>query len=239
MSRIINSRKRLVMVLAFMAVALLAVSSLWTNSSFASGAKISKLYKDAALTTEGYQFASGETVYAQATSLTASRGYKFQVFDPSGAPVFLSANCQTGSTTATDSFSTGALSNAADFKWVLHEWTSSTCASGAVTEDADNTLTFNVAQATAYSDSGLGTPQGTFDAGQTAYVKVLGLNQSITAWSVTWIPPGTGCANTGGGDRPASDANGRLPSTSGSFLQYPPNISATGDVWTSQSQAHR
>src|SRR6266498_1481373 len=117
MSRIINSRKRLVIALGFMLTALVAASSLWTLSSFAAGAKIPKLYKDAALTTEGYQFASGETVYAMASGLTASRGYKFEVLDPSGVQVKL-GECKTGSTTATDNFSAGAVSNSADFKWV-------------------------------------------------------------------------------------------------------------------------
>ena len=189
------------------------------------GPKVDKLFRNAGLTDEAYQYALGETVFAQATNLTASRGYKLEVFNASNASVHLSA-CLTGATTATDSYTPVTLSTATAFRWVLHEWTSSTCASGAQSEDADNTLVFNVAQATAYTSSALTTTTTSYPGGATAFVVVNGM--AGANWSTTWVAPGVGvnCANTSGGDRPDTDANGKLPST---FLAYPPSETFADD----------
>jgi hypothetical protein len=189
------------------------------------GPKVNKLFRNAGLTDEAYQYALGETTFAQATNLNASFGYKLEVFNASNASVHLSA-CLTGATTATDSYTPVTLSNATAFRWVLHEWTSSTCASGAQGEDADNTLAFNVAQATAYTSSALTTPTTTYAGGATAFVVVNGM--AGANWSTTWVAPGVGvnCANTSGGDRPDADVNGKLPST---FLAYPPNETFADD----------
>jgi hypothetical protein len=58
-----------------------------------------------------------------------------------------------------------------------------------------------------------------------AYVAVAGLRQSINDWDVYWInPSGTvSCANTGGGDRPDSGADGKLPKTAPANLEYIPS----------------
>ncbi|QQG41414.1 MAG: chitobiase/beta-hexosaminidase C-terminal domain-containing protein [Candidatus Woesebacteria bacterium] len=189
-----------------------------------NGAKIDKLYKNAGLLTEGYQFAVNETVYAKATNLTTSRGYKFEAKNSSGVSMYLGA-CKTGSTTASDSFTPTTVSGSSSWTWILHEWSSNTCSSGPQSEDSDNTLAFNVAQATAYTTSGLSTTTTSYLTGATAYVKINGLHQNDNDWDVTWIKPDgtTACANTSSGDRPNSSSNGVLPDSSPSYLEYQPS----------------
>ena len=139
--------------------------------------------------------------------------------------------CKTGATTASDSYAPTTTSGASDWTWVIHEWTSNTCASGPQSEDADNTLGFNVAQATAYTSSALTTTATTFPAGATAFVVVNGLTQGDNDWNTTWVAPGVSCANTASSDRPDSDANGKLPSN---YLAYPP-ANTFADTWNKLS----
>ena len=194
------------------------------------GPRVNKIFSDAALTNEDYQFAVGDTVYAQATNLTAARGYKLEAFDAANVSQYLGP-CKTGATTASDSYAPTTPSGLADWTWVVHEWTSSTCVSGSQSEDADNTLGFKVAQATAYTSSALTTTTTAFPAGATAFVVVNGLDQSVNNWSTTWVATGVSCANTNAGDRPDSDANGKLPS---SYLAYPP-ANTFADAWNKLS----
>ena len=72
--------------------------------------------------------------------------------------------CKTGATTASDSYAPATLSGATDWTWVLHEWSTNNCTTGPQSEDADNTLGFNVASATTYANSTLTTQQTTFAA---------------------------------------------------------------------------
>ncbi|HEX7408304.1 MAG TPA: hypothetical protein VF515_11730 [Candidatus Binatia bacterium] len=169
-------------------------------------------------------FERGDTVYAQATGLNSSRGYTFEVQDASGSQKRLSS-CMTGATSFSDSYTTtsaDSLSNANDWNYLLHEYTSSTCASGA---QPDHTAAFHVAAAQAYVDSALTIPATTLSPGATVYVQVKGLPQSVNDYSVTWIKPSlsNACANTGGGDRPDSAANGTLPGSNPNYLEYPPS----------------
>ena len=50
-------------------------------------------------------------------------------------------------------------------------------------------------------------------------------------WDTTWVATGVSCANTSAGDRPDSDANGKLPS---SYLAYPP-ANTFADAWNKLS----
>ena len=210
---------------------ILGLSGVLASMTFTDGGpRVNKIFSDAALTNEDYQFAVGDTVYAQATNLTAARGYKLEAFDAANVSQYLGP-CKTGATTASDSYAPTTPSGLADWTWVLHEWTSSTCASGPQSEDADNTLGFNVAQATAYTSSALTTTTTAFPAGATAFVVVNGLDQSVNNWDTTWVATGVSCANTSAGDRPDSDANGKLPS---SYLAYPP-ANTFADAWNKLS----
>jgi hypothetical protein len=210
---------------------ILGLSGVLASMTFTDGGpKIDKIYSDAALANEDYQFAVGDTVYAKGTNLTAARGYKFEAFNAAGASQYLGL-CKTGATTASDSYAPTTPSGSTNWNWVLHEWTSSTCASGTQPEDGDNTLGFAVAQATAYTSSALTTSTTAFAAGATAFVVVNGLDQSSNNWNTTWVATGVSCANTNSSDRPDSDANGKLPS---SYLAYPP-ANTFADAWNKLS----
>ena len=179
-------------------------------------------------------FGVGDTSYVRADSATSTSGYKFEAFNAAGTSVYL-GSCKTGSATPSDSYAPTTISgsSSAQWKWVVHEWTSNNCTTGSQSEDADNTFTFPVAQPTVYSDSGLTTPQTIFGPSGTAYVVINGFIPGHNSAEITWIKPNgsVACANTGGGDRPDSSSAGRLPGTAGSFLQFPPNATATGDAW--------
>ena len=210
---------------------ILGLNGVLASMTFTDGGpRVNEIFSDAALTNENYQFAVGDTVYAQATNLTPARGYKLEAFNAANVSQYLGP-CKTGATTASDSYAPTTPSGLADWTWVLHEWTSSTCASGPQSEDADNTLGFNVAQATAYTSSALTTTTTAFPAGATAFVVVNGLDQSVNNWDTTWVATGVSCANTSAGDRPDSDANGKLPS---SYLAYPP-ANTFADAWNKLS----
>jgi VCBS repeat-containing protein len=199
-----------------------------------AGAKINKLFVDDVLTTEGYQIAAGDPIWAQATNLTSTRGYQFEVKGFDGSSVYSSV-CKTGSTSLSDKFPGGLLDQfaggAAGYKFVLHEFSTADC-TGEIPPDADNTLTFYVAQIFFYRNSILTDPADppTFNAGETVYTQVKGMAPGVTDWNTSWVKPvgTTACANTGGGDRPDADAAGALPNVAMSFLQYPPT---TGAAW--------
>src|SRR4051794_27859833 len=108
----------------WLAIGLLTVLALSTIGPVpidvaAAGPKMNKLFTDAALTDEDYQFAVGQTVYAQASSLSSNRGYKLEAKNASGASAYL-GSCKSGATTATDSYAPTTASGAADWTWVLH-----------------------------------------------------------------------------------------------------------------------
>lgn len=133
----------------------------FASTAMAAGPKVDKLFRDAALTNEDYIFSVGESVYARASNLITSRGYKLEARNASGVSVYL-GSCRTGATTATDSYTPTTVSNATDWTWVLHEWSTSNCSSGALSEDSDNTKAFNVARASVYANSALTILQNTF-----------------------------------------------------------------------------
>src|SRR5205823_2244309 len=99
--------------------------------------------------------------------------------------------------------------NAHQWSYIVEQYTDSGC----TTLQNTKSLNFLFAKATVYADAGLSVPQTTFGAGATAYVRLEGLQVNKTDYSATWILPSssTACANTLGGDRPDSNANGQLP----------------------------
>ena len=122
------------------------------------------------------------------------------------------------------------MSNATDWTFTIAQFLTADCSGSS---ENSKSKAFDVAKATIYADSGLTTLQSTFSVGTTAYVVVAGLEQNKGDSDAVWLLPSaaTACGNTAGGDRPDSNATGGLPNPAGSFLQYPPNTTATGDVW--------
>ena len=143
---------------------ILGLSGVLASMTFTdAGPKLDRIWSDAALTNEDYLFAVGDTVYVKAITLSATRGYKFEAKNAAGVSQYLGP-CKTGATTASDSYAPATLSGATDWTWVLHEWSTNNCTTGPQSEDADNTLGFNVASATTYANSTLTTQQTTFAA---------------------------------------------------------------------------
>jgi subtilisin family serine protease len=190
-----------------------------------------KLYSDTARTIERVVFERGDAVYAKATGLSTStsppaqvKSYKFEAFDKSGTSKGL-GSCITGSSsggTANDMYAiqvSDPVSDATEWRYVLHEYAGSTCGGAA----SDTTAFFDVADVESFADSARTTPKTVFAPGDTVYLRVLGYVDSANNISTTWIKPSTAvaCSNTSGGDR--ADA-----STSGTVLLEYPESSADG-----------
>ncbi|MBI4092106.1 MAG: chitobiase/beta-hexosaminidase C-terminal domain-containing protein [Candidatus Levybacteria bacterium] len=200
-----------------------------THTSFTDATL--KLYKDASRTTEGYQFALGDTVHAQASGLNTNHGFKFDVKDLDGTVIpGTTTICITGDAIPGFTYTTTDISDNRDFTFELHEWNSNNC-SGSESGGSPMTKTFNVASATAYTTSVLTDETTSYGVGSTAYIVVRGLDQGKNDWSTTWIKPGPtdACDNSGGGDRPDSNSNGALPDATPAYLEYPP--SANDNKW--------
>src|SRR4029077_3408416 len=88
---------------------------------------------------------------------------------------------------------------AQQWKWVVHEWTSTNCTTGPQTEDADNTREFAVAEVKTYSDATLTTLKTVFLPTDTVFLVFNAFIPSHTDAEVTWIKPDNtnACANTG------------------------------------------
>jgi hypothetical protein len=211
---------------------------------------ISKLRTGGALGVEDYLYTAGDTVYASGT-VDVGTYYRFIVSDPSGTAHSTSACTAAPSTGAVNRTyvvqSSDPVSTTTAWRFQLQQFSVAGCG-GAPAKTFS--LYFDVARATAYANSGLTAAKGVFTAGQTAYVALMGVgkvkgsatNAAVTDWSTTWLLPSaaTACANTGGGDRPDSTAGGlfptgTLPLGAGGFLQYRPNVVATGDAWNRES----
>jgi hypothetical protein len=214
-------------------------------SAGAASFGISKLRHGSASGAEDYLYTAGNVIFPDA-SVDSNRYYRFVVRDSNGA--------QRGSVpcTSTNGFSStnntytvpsdAPVSTTSAWRYTLEEFTNSSCTGTPAKSDSSY---FDVAKATSFEDAGLISPRALFNASATTYVRVDGVgkadnkgtNGAETDWTTTWLLPsgGTACANTGGGDRPDSTAVGRLPSTTGSFLQYRPNTTATGDVWNREA----
>jgi parallel beta-helix repeat protein len=211
------------------------------HTTFMDAFGIQKLVLGSQSGPEDYQFAIGNTVWAQgsvdpADSTHPNRSYRFVFTSQSGTNKLTTACTANGPTAATvwGSYTIQAndpVSNAADWHVALKQYLDSACGS----QEKTSSVAFDVAKATTYTTSSLATKQSFFPAGASAYVTVAGLKAGQSAWNTTWILPGgaTACANTTGTDLPGSDPNGLLPIGTGSFLQYAPTTS--GAAWNLQA----
>src|ERR1043165_9681355 len=167
-------------------------SGMRAQATFTDAAPTPVLYTDAAHTVENYIFTRGSTVFALATGLNTGEGFKFEVKDAGGVVKHLSG-CLAGSTTQSDSYtiqSGDVLSGTADWSYTIYHWaggSGGTCP-GAFTDS--KTSAFDVAQATAYTNSALTTPTTSYSQNTTAFVRIAGLNQSAKDWTTTWIQIG-------------------------------------------------
>jgi len=242
-----SSRATRRLVLAVLTL-LLAVAAAPGVASAAMG--VSKLRAGGPLGTENYLYTAGDSVFATG-SVDAGSYYRFVVSDPS-AVAHSTSTC--AAAPANNAVSGSYVVQAGDpvststaWRFQLQQFATAGCA-GAPAKSAS--LYFDVVSATAYSGSSLVTPKAFFTVGQTAYVKLLGVgkvkasptNAAVTDWSTAWLLPSsaTACANTGGGDRPDSTAGGFFPTGTGplgtgGYLQYRPNVVATGDAWNRES----
>jgi Concanavalin A-like lectin/glucanases superfamily/Bacterial Ig-like domain len=187
--------------------------------------------------TETYVYTTGNVVFPEG-GVDLGRFYRVVVTDSAGV-THNSPVCRPESqfATADNTYTVGAndqLSGSAAWKFTLNQYTTSAC-SGTPSKTANKS--FYVAQATAYADSALTIPRGTFRPGETAYVVARGVKTSSNNWSSTWLLPSgaVACANTANSDRPDSSTGGVLPGTSGTFLQYRPNTTNAGSTWNRES----
>jgi len=197
-----------------------------------------KLLRNASAGPEDYVFTAGDSVYGQGTVDPAdakhkTRSYRFAFRDPSGATRSTTA-CTANPRAGGAVFGSYAIqpsdpvSAATGWSVVLSQYTDKQCTK---LEASSGPLAFHVAKASVYGDEGLTAPQAFVGPGGKSYVTAAGLTPGQQDWSATWVAPGAGdaCANTGGTDRPDSDAGGLLPPGTGSFLRYPPG--STGAEW--------
>jgi hypothetical protein len=208
-------------------------------------ATISKLRHGSASGAEDYIYTSGNVIFPEA-HVDSNMYYRFAVRDSSGVQRGSVPCTSTASFPSTDNTFTvqGDVPTSTGIAWsyTLDEFKNSACSG---TPARSDTSYFDVAKATSFADSDLTTPRSIFNASATTYVRVdgvgkasnKGINGAETDWSNAWLLPsgGNACSNTAGSDRPDSTAGGRLPSTAGSFLQYRPNPTATGDVWNREA----
>jgi len=208
-------------------------------------ATISKLRHGSASGAEDYLYTSGNVIFPEA-HVDSNMYYRFAVRDSSGVQRGSVPCTSTASFPSTNNTFTvqGDVPTSTGIAWsyTLDEFKNSSCSG---TPQKSDTSYFDVAKATSFADSNLTTPRSVFNASATTYVRVdgvgkasdKGVNGSENDWSNTWLLPSgaTACANTGGGDRPDATAGGRLPSTTGGFLQYRPNLNATGDAWNREA----
>ena len=229
---------------------MLALAATAGVASAGPGAGLSKLRLNGPLGAENYLYTAGDSVFATG-SVDPGSYYRFVVTDPSAVAHSTSACAKAQASNAVGgSYAVqvgDAVSTSTAWRFQLQQFAAAGCG-GAPAKTFS--LYFDVASATAYSGSGLTTPKAVFTLGQSAYVKVLGVgkvkasatNTATIDWATTWLLPSsaTSCANTGGGDRPDSTAGGFFPTGTGplgtgGYLQYRPNVVATGDAWNRES----
>jgi hypothetical protein len=195
-----------------------------------------RLHTDSGFLTQNRIFRRGDTVYARFQSgLTVGppQYVKFVVLDPSGTSVQTSG-CLLASSFASSIPTNSYLIGASDPLSGSSAWTyrmtrygnDSTCVTP-ISGTSQFNSSFYVAQAFAFADStarNLCTAESScddiksvFGAGQTAWVKVLGVPPNSTDRFVQWVKPNSTtspafnlCRNTSGTDNPDSDATGGL-----------------------------
>src|SRR5206468_2243128 len=134
-----------------------AEDAVFAHTAFEDAAVL-KLYVEPAHTNEDYVFERGSTVFANVTG-TQNRGYEVEVFDSNGVSKHGPTACVNGQTapgsTFSDSYTTLAsdpLSTSAEWNYKLYTFPTTSCTG---TPSATDTLTFDVAHATAYPNSAL------------------------------------------------------------------------------------
>src|SRR5919197_304224 len=175
---------------------------------------ISKLRRGSATGAEDYIYTSGNVIFPEA-HVDSSTYYRFVIRDSSGT--------QRGSVPCTSSDSLSSTNNTfilqggvpvstgTAWSYTLDQFNNSSCSGAPAKSDS---AYFDVAKATSFADSGLTNPRSVFNASATTYVRVAGVgkvddqgaNAAESDWLITWLLPSgsTGCANTGGSDRPDS-----------------------------------
>jgi hypothetical protein len=215
------------------------------STTFTDAFGISTLRLGSASGPEDYLYTAGDVIFPRA-SVDANKYYRFVIKDSGGTQQGSVACTSTNSLSATNNTFTvqsdDPVSTGTSWSFTLQQFDNSSCSGTPAKTDS---LYFDVARATSFEDTALTIPRSVFNASATAYVRVDGVgkvkdsstNVAKSDWATTWLLPsgGTACANTGGSDRPDSTAGGRLPATAGSFLQYRPNTTGTGDAWNRQS----
>ena len=229
------------------AAALLAVAALQVGTSSAIvPADLVDTYADAGHVTPTDWFARGDTVYMRGGTAGSTRSWQFTVTDPTGALVH-DSGCQVsdGSGNGFDTYVIAAnavLGAAAGYTETFTEWQPATDCTGGLARPA-RSHSFRVAQLYAFNNTtdqgncGGATPGASWSAvpcanaltsfttGSQIYVRVLGLEPGVVDVSTLWDKPsGVDCPNTGGSDRPDTNAtDGRLDTA------YPPVLPETGD----------
>jgi hypothetical protein len=186
---------------------------------------------------EDYVYTAGKVIFPEGGADTGSY-YRFVVTDATGttrnSPVCRPASDFPTANNAYTVATTDPSSTATAWRYTLNQYVGSSC-TGTPAKTAFKS--FYVAKATTFSDAGLTTLRNAFHVGETAYVVLSGVKPSSDQWAVTWfLPSGAlACANTAGTDRPDSRANGTLPKTAGTFLQFRPNTTSSGSAWNRES----
>jgi len=204
--------------------------------TFADAFGVSRLRLGSAAGAENYIYTVGDVIYPEG-DVDNSKWYRFEVRDASNVLRSSFACTPTSSFSTTNNTytvqSSDPVSTSADYTFRLTQYNNNTCSS----VDKTASQAFEVAKATVYSNALLTTQRSSFTTGETAYVVVAGVQQSKNNYDTRWIKPDstTSCENTGGNDRPDTNANGVVPGTAGGFLQYRPNTTPTGDDWNRES----
>ncbi len=182
---------------------------------------------------ENYVYTAGDVIYPAGGADTGSF-YKFVVTDSAGVARNPASPCLPASAFETFDHAyavqaSDPISTATPWRYTLNQYTNAACG-GSPAKTAFKS--FYVAKASSFENTALTIPRAVFGAGAKAYVSVAGVRPT-GKWSTTWVLPSsaTACANTAGNDRADGSSAGRLPSTTGSYLQYPPNPTATGSNW--------
>jgi hypothetical protein len=203
--------------------------------TFADAFGLSRLRLGSAAGAENYMYTVGDVIYPEG-DVDNSKWYRLEVRDASNVLRSSFACTPTSSFSTTNNSytiqSSDPVSTSADYMFKLTQFNNNTCTS---VDKGPASQVFEVAKATIYSTSSLTTQRSSFTTGETAYVVVAGVQQSKNNYDARWVKPDatTSCENTGGNDRPDTNANGVIPGTAGGFLQYRPT--STGDDWNLQA----
>jgi hypothetical protein len=210
-----------------------ADNQLLATTSFEDSADVQELRRGSAAGPLNRAFTAGETVYAKGI-VDANKHYRWRVLDGNNSVKHTTTCVASGgsTTTVTNTYVIGAADpvstdNSHSWKYELQQFnTSSACSAGSPVDSFDR-MDFRVAKATAYGPSSLSTPKAFFKGGDSVRVVAEGVFPG-QALRVHWIRPSGAVAcsqQNSSSSWPTSNSNGRLPSSSTSYLLYPPSSS--------------